>query len=128
MLVAVKLEDVSVKKLVALLSADAMLDISNIKFELCDVPFVIQSSISIVYVNSPVCCLIGVINLQYSLNIVDSGKVIEDLTAKGLDGDQLIRIYVDLSFVAFGINENRVKVEGIDSFTKVGRSIGEIVK
>ena len=63
MLVAVELEDVSVKVLLTLLSADTILDISNIKLELFNIPLVIQSPISIANVNTSICFLICIIDV-----------------------------------------------------------------
>ena len=119
MLVAVQLNDMPVISLLANLPLVAVFDVLDVQRQDLDLVLVVVHAVPVEDVLLPIVEFVGRIDADLLLGDVQSFGVSHDGPAEGLDGDELVRVDVDLLLVALLVDEYGVEVECVDCLAVV---------
>lgn len=112
-LMAVKLNNIAESPLLRPLSGESLSDVINMKLKNIDLGFVLEGHERVHGDSSLVHGDLSSVMLEVVLGMGDSVRELKDFETDGLDGEDLVRVDIDLLLVALLIGEWGVDVEGM---------------
>ena len=106
MLVAIKLENVSVMSLFILLSRQTLVDIVKGFIQDFDFMGIFICPVSVIDVVFPIVYLVDVVDSQINFSSINPFNEYKDLTSECFYGYELIRVDINLSLVTIFVNED----------------------